>query len=114
MDRQLAARRLVESLSNREREILTMVARGMSNSEIGCRLFLGTATIKEYVSTILSKLGVRNRVQAALIGYGAGLLPCPSVLTASADHDDPAVVDDLTTVDGSAFDATSEPAGARR
>lgn len=68
------ARKLTSQLSAREREILTMVAQGMSNNEIGGRLFLGTATVKEYVSAILGKVGVKNRLQAALIGYEAGLL----------------------------------------
>lgn len=68
------ARHLLASLTNRERQILAMVGRGLSNTEIGRRLFLGTATVKDYVSAILAKLRVRNRLQAALLAYQAGLV----------------------------------------
>jgi Response regulator containing a CheY-like receiver domain and an HTH DNA-binding domain len=68
-----AARDLTEHLSEREREVLTLVARGMSNAEIAGRLFLVEGTVKAYVSAVLTRLGVRNRVQAAIIAYEAGL-----------------------------------------
>ncbi len=68
----------VESLSERERQVLVLVAEGLSNAEIGTRLFLGAGTVKDHVSAILAKLGVGSRVQAALAAQRAGLLAEPS------------------------------------
>jgi len=68
------ARELLESLSEREREVVTLIARGLSNSEIGTTLFLSEATVKGYVSSVLTKIGAANRVQAALLAYRGGLL----------------------------------------
>jgi DNA-binding NarL/FixJ family response regulator len=62
----------VEGMSTREREVLGL---GLSNAEIGRRLYLSPATVKDYVSAVLAKLGVSNRVQAAVIAQEAGLLP---------------------------------------
>lgn len=58
---------LVKALSARERQVLQLLADGRSNADIGSRLVLTEATVKSYVSTVLSKLGAQNRVQAALI-----------------------------------------------
>jgi DNA-binding NarL/FixJ family response regulator len=68
------ARELVAGLSEREREVLGMVGGGLSNAEIARRLHLVEGTIKAYVSTVLSRLSVRNRVQAAVIAHEAGLV----------------------------------------
>lgn len=68
------ARELLDSLSEREREVVTLIARGLSNSEIGTTLFLSEATVKGYVSSVLTKIGAANRVQAALLAYRGGLL----------------------------------------
>ncbi|MQA63414.1 MAG: response regulator, partial [Actinophytocola sp.] len=68
------ARELLMSLSDREREVVTLIAQGMSNSEIGATLFLSEATVKGYVSSVLAKIGAANRVQAALLAYRGGLL----------------------------------------
>jgi DNA-binding NarL/FixJ family response regulator len=68
------ARELLDSLSDREREVVTLIARGMSNSEIGATLFLSEATVKGYVSSVLTKIGAANRVQAALLAYRGGLV----------------------------------------
>lgn len=65
----------IESLSDREREVLSLLGAGLSNAEIGNRLFVVEGTVKSYVSTILSRLGVRNRVQAAVLASEAGLVP---------------------------------------
>ncbi|WP_327250296.1 response regulator transcription factor [Streptomyces sp. NBC_01244] len=64
----------VERLSDRERDVLVLLAEGLSNAEIGTRLHLGTGTIKDHVSAILTKLRVAGRVQAALLAQRAGLL----------------------------------------
>jgi DNA-binding NarL/FixJ family response regulator len=65
---------LVEHLSAREREILVLLADGLSNGEIASRLYLGVGTVKDHVSAILTKLEVSGRVQAALAAERAGLL----------------------------------------
>jgi DNA-binding NarL/FixJ family response regulator len=74
LTRGAAARDLVAELTDREREVLVLVAAGLSNVEIAGRLFLVEGTVKSYVSTILSRLRVRNRVQAAIVAYEAGLV----------------------------------------
>ena len=68
------ARSRVEVLTEREREVLALVGAGLSNAEIARRLFLVEGTVKAYVSTLLNRLGVRNRVQAAIVAYQAGLI----------------------------------------
>ncbi|MDN5915158.1 MAG: response regulator transcription factor [Pseudonocardia sp.] len=60
-------------LTCRERDVLALLARGLPNSDIGRRLFLTEGTVKGHVTAIMGKLGVANRVQAALIGHDAGL-----------------------------------------
>src|SRR6266498_5101307 len=60
-------------LSERERDVLNLLARGLSNSEIAGRLFLSEGTVRNYVSSIFSKLGVSDRTQAAILALRAGL-----------------------------------------
>ncbi|GAA1672974.1 response regulator transcription factor [Kribbella yunnanensis] len=77
MARAVAAKEQVEVLSPREREVLGLVGAGMSNAEIAQRLFLVEGTVKAYVSAILLRLAVKNRVQAAIVAYEAGLVMTP-------------------------------------
>jgi DNA-binding NarL/FixJ family response regulator len=64
----------VEAMSPREREVLGLLGEGLSNAEIGQRLQLSTATVKVYVSAVLGRLGVANRVQAALVARNLGVI----------------------------------------
>ncbi|MGV9453752.1 response regulator [Streptomyces sp. NPDC003635] len=85
---QFAGRRVVSSaasgrvprLTEREREVVIAVARGASNSEIAEELFIGAATVKSHVSSILAKLGLRDRIQIVIFAYESGLVE-------AGDHD---------------------------
>jgi DNA-binding NarL/FixJ family response regulator len=65
---------ILGELSERELEVLRLVARGLSNTAIGGELFLSEATVKTYVSRLLGKLGLRDRVQLAVLAYESGLV----------------------------------------
>lgn len=69
----IAARRL-STLTDREREVLTELAKGLSNAEVSGTLYIGAATVKSHVSSILTKLGLRDRAQAVVFAYESGLI----------------------------------------
>jgi two-component system, NarL family, response regulator LiaR len=73
-DRVLPNRKLISQLSEREREVLRLLASGLSNADIAQTLFLSDGTVKNYVSIIFSKLGVADRTQAAILAIRAGLV----------------------------------------
>ena len=73
-DRVVPDRTLISQLSEREREVLGLLASGLSNADIAQRLFLSDGTVKNYVSIIFSKLGVADRIQAAILAIRAGLV----------------------------------------
>jgi DNA-binding NarL/FixJ family response regulator len=73
-DRRRAARERISKLTEREREVLVEVGRGLQNNDIGKKLFMSEATVKAHVSRALVKLDATNRVQVAILAHEAGLL----------------------------------------
>ena len=74
LTRSRAALARVEQLTSRERQVLTLVGQGLSNQEIARSFSLAEGTVKAHVSAILLRLGLNNRVQAAVLAHEAGLV----------------------------------------
>ncbi|MFE5039273.1 response regulator [Streptomyces sp. NPDC056683] len=69
-----APRRVIDGITEREREVLILIGRGMSNSEIAAHLYISVATTKSHVARLLAKLEVRDRVQLVIAAYEAGMV----------------------------------------
>lgn len=73
-DEQKAPAAILDALTDREREVLVLMGKGHTNTEIGGALFVAEATVKTHVGRVLAKLGARDRVQAVVIAYETGLV----------------------------------------
>jgi DNA-binding NarL/FixJ family response regulator len=69
-----AATTRLERLTDREREVLTAIGRGLNNTEISEQLFIGASTVKTHINSVFTKLGLRDRAQAVVFAYESGLV----------------------------------------
>jgi DNA-binding NarL/FixJ family response regulator len=77
----------LDELSEREREVFRLIARGLSNTEIGSELYISETTVKTHITHILQKLGLRDRVQAVVLAYESGLFEPDRAGRAAGDGD---------------------------
>lgn len=76
-------RRKVDSLTERETEVLRLMARGLNNDEIGSELYISDVTVKTHVGRVLRKLSLRDRIQAVVFAYDHGMVTAGRVLDAA-------------------------------
>jgi DNA-binding NarL/FixJ family response regulator len=88
LGRRATARSRLAGLTPRERDVLSLVGAGLSNADIGGRLHVVEGTVKTYVSQILARLDMKNRVQAAILAYEAGLVDGTADAEEAGDSDD--------------------------
>jgi DNA-binding NarL/FixJ family response regulator len=86
-ERPLTSNKALECLTEREREVMALVAEGLSNDEIAARLFLSPLTAKTHVSRIMTKLNARDRAQLVVIAYECG--PVTPGRRLAVPHDPP-------------------------
>jgi DNA-binding NarL/FixJ family response regulator len=77
----------LDDLSARERDVFQLIARGMSNAQIGQELFISETTVKTHVTHILSKLGLHDRVQAVVLAYQTGVFDADARLAGGGERD---------------------------
>ncbi|WP_314621417.1 response regulator transcription factor [Streptomyces stackebrandtii] len=75
LGRAAEARARLAPLTGREREVVALLGAGLSNQEIADRMYVVEGTVKAHVSAVLGRLGLRNRVQLAILAYEAGMVP---------------------------------------